>query len=46
MKKRLIKCEECGKKDNLMKAKNDLGEGVYICKECYNSLCEGYRLIK
>lgn len=41
-----IKCEECGKKNDLMKAVNELGEEVYICEGCYNTLCEGYRLIK
>ena len=45
MKKDKMKCEECGKMNNLMNAVNDLDKKVYICKECYNMLCEGYRLI-
>jgi hypothetical protein len=44
---RLIKmrCDNCGKKDDLLKAKNELNKEVYICESCYDTLCEGYELI-
>ena len=40
-----MKCDNCGKKDKLLKAKNDSAKIVYICEKCYDMLCEGYELV-
>jgi hypothetical protein len=39
-------CESCGNKENLLKAKNDLGEKVQICETCFESTCEGYEILE
>jgi len=42
-----MKCDNCGKRVlNLLRAKNDIDEDVYICESCYNSSCEGYILLE
>lgn len=37
--------DNCGKKDNLLRARNESKKYVYICESCYDALCEGYELI-
>ena len=42
----IVQCEVCGKKERLLKARNDSGDIAFICENCYNTACEGYELIE
>jgi|TARA_B100001964_G_scaffold244531_1_gene326408 hypothetical protein len=42
---KMMKCDNCGKKEKLLRARNDMNKYVSICESCYDTLCEGYELI-
>ena len=37
-----MECDICGTKDNLVQVKNEDGETIYLCGECYEAQFEGY----
>lgn len=43
---KMSKCNVCGSQENLIKAKDETGNIVYICGGCYESLCDGYEKIE
>lgn len=40
-----MKCKVCGTKENLIKVKDEEGNLVYVCENCYESVCEGFERI-
>jgi len=41
-----MKCKGCGTEENLIKAKDEEGNIVYVCESCYEGVCEGYERIE
>lgn len=40
------KCNVCASQENLIKAKDETGNIVYICEHCYEGVCEGYEKVE
>lgn len=39
------KCVQCGSKKELLKVKDETNKETFICSICFESTCEGYKLI-
>lgn len=42
----MAKCKVCESKEDLIKVKDEEGNIVYVCDNCYESICEGYEKIE
>jgi hypothetical protein len=38
-------CKVCASQEELIKAKDEEGNIVYICSNCYEGVCEGYEKV-
>lgn len=43
---KMAKCKVCESQENLIKVKDEEGNIVYVCENCYESVCEGYEKIE
>lgn len=43
---KMTKCKVCGSQENLIRVKDEEGNIVYVCENCYESVCEGYEKIE
>lgn len=41
----MLECKVCEGQENLIKVKDEEGNIVYLCENCYESVCEGYEKI-
>lgn len=42
----MARCKVCDTQENLIKVKDEEGNIVYVCENCYESVCEGYEKIE
>lgn len=40
------KCKMCASEENLINVKDEEGNVVYVCENCYEVVCEGYEIIE
>lgn len=43
---KMAKCNICERQEDLIKVKDEEGNIVYVCENCYESVCEGYEKIE
>jgi ribosome-binding protein aMBF1 (putative translation factor) len=42
----MSECKVCGSQRDLIKVKDEEGNVIYVCQDCYESVCEGYERIE
>lgn len=42
----MTKCKVCESKEDLIKVKDEEGNIVYVCENCYETVCEGYEKVE
>lgn len=43
---KMTKCKVCESKEDLIKVKDEEGNIVYVCENCYETVCEGYEKVE